>query len=647
MLSEVSRAGARILLVEDEGILAATLKRRLETMGYEIVGCAASGAEALLLAAETTPGLVLMDIVIQGPMDGVATAEELTRRSDVPVVFLTGHSLTETVQRASHVRNYGYLMKPFDDHELQATIEMALYRHQTEAQARLLQQALATAATGLVVADARSPGRPITLCNPAFERLTGYSAADVIGQPACFLQQANCDQEASAELHRALDEHRDCRITMINHRKDGQPFWNELTLSAVRNAVGEVTHFLLLHVDVSDRRRTEEALLQAQKLQALGQLASGIAHDFNNALTTVITFSGFVRDDLPEGDPRREDIVEVLRAADKATSLTRQLLSFSRPHPCAKRPFDINVTLANLARILARTLGKKIAVELTASAQPAMVRMDPIRLEQVLLNLAINARDAMQDGGGLRFTVSHAAASAGKPTTSAAGLVLIVVADTGCGMDDATRTRAFEPFFSTKAPDKGTGLGLASCYAIVTEAGGAIRVESEIGAGTTFTIELPACEEPGEDGATAADQASPDSKRHEVGTRCILVVTENGPLRRATARILRSAGYLVSEASDRSDAVRRLEEEPSLLVDLIVLDVTGSPDSDDAFVEQAKAAAPGARVLLTSWSLPPPPPLSHDPSDADEPALLARPYSESSLLRAIRGVLSAGRSALP
>ena len=259
----------KILLVEDEAIIALDLRQRLQGLGYEVTGIAANGADAQALARSTQPTLIFMDITIQGPIDGIETAKRISGQMDVPIVFLTAHTDTGTIRRAKEAKPYGYLVKPFEERELSATIEMAVYRHKTEAKARLLQHAITSASTGIVVADARDPRLSISICNPAFERITGYPSAEIVGQSPWFLEGQDTDATASADIRRALEDRRDCQMTMLVRRKDGTPLWTDVALSAVRNSVGEVTHFLFFHTDATARKHGIHAVPLAGRLRTI------------------------------------------------------------------------------------------------------------------------------------------------------------------------------------------------------------------------------------------------------------------------------------------------------------------------------------------------------------------------------------------
>jgi PAS domain S-box-containing protein len=252
------RSTTRILLVEDEAIVARDLTERLQGLGYHVLGTAATGKEALALAEATRPSLVFMDITIQGPIDGVETAKRMSSRMDVPIVFVTAHMDTGTIQRAKQAGPYGYLIKPLEEKEIITTIEMAVTRHRRDVPARLIEQAIASAGIGVVLASAHDPGAPITMCNSAFERMSGYKAAEVAGRSPWFMEGEGTSQEAREELRRALHQQQGCQISCLWNRRDGTPFWADVAVSVVRNESGDATHFLLCYTDASIRKRGED-----------------------------------------------------------------------------------------------------------------------------------------------------------------------------------------------------------------------------------------------------------------------------------------------------------------------------------------------------------------------------------------------------
>ncbi|MCC6750569.1 MAG: response regulator [Deltaproteobacteria bacterium] len=375
----------------------------------------------------------------------------------------------------------------------------------------------------------------------------------------------------------------------------------------------------------AEQATMQQQLLQSQRMEAMGQLAGGIAHDFNNILAVILSYATFVRDALPEGDERRADVVEVLKGADRAAGLTRQLLAFCRQQPAAARPTDLNESLTQLHKLLVRTLGDDIALSVLPSARPAVVRIDPVQFDQIVLNLAVNARDAMPGGGELRIVVRNDQDEEARP------VVRLSVSDTGTGMDEATQRRIFEPFFTTKERGKGTGLGLATCFAIVEKVGGRIRVESAPGRGSQFTVDLPLCDEPAHDQGRDWDIPLPASGE------AVLVVEDEPSLRRATARVLERAGYRVQVASDSLEAMRRIDALGDRLR-VVVTDVVMPGASGVDVAAYVARTAPHCRVILTSGYL----------TDAvhrrqpEELPMLWKPVPPRDLLRAVAQAISEG-----
>jgi two-component system, cell cycle sensor histidine kinase and response regulator CckA len=347
-----------------------------------------------------------------------------------------------------------------------------------------------------------------------------------------------------------------------------------------------------LRKTVRELEESRRQVLQAQKMESIGRLAGGVAHDFNNLLTAIISFSRFVMDDLAPGDPRRADLVEVLKAADSAARLTSQLLAFSRKRPVEPALLDLNQSVLRISRVLHRTLEASVHLRITESAEPIHVMFDPGQLDQLLMNLAVNARDAMPEGGTLTVEIasrgirSHGELADGDYAT-------LRISDTGTGMTDDVMSQIFEPFFSTKG-EKGTGLGLATCYGIVKQAQGHIDVESEPDNGSTFTIYLPRVSRAPQICA-AAPELAPVSKLSGL----VLVVEDQSPIRLTMTRSLAAVGFNVIEARTAEEAltlVADLEAKLSLLVtDVMLPGISGIKLAD-----QLRAQQPELRVLVCS-----------------------------------------------
>lgn len=379
------------------------------------------------------------------------------------------------------------------------------------------------------------------------------------------------------------------------------------------------------------RRRTAEleaGMRNTEKLQAVGQLAGGIAHDFNSYLTVVMSLTDLLLADPTTGDRQREDLREIRGMTERCAKLTRQLLTFSRQQPVRARPVDVNEAVSSALALVRTLLGERVTVRLDLARNAGKVLVDPGHLEQVLMNLVVNARDAMPDGGTLEVATRPAGQLLGDK-----GFLQLVVSDTGCGMDEATRSHVFEPFFTTKA--HGTGLGLSTVYGIVQQNGGSIRVDSAPGQGTRFSILLPLA---ATDSALASSTPPPGPTLLQ-GTEQLLLVEDEAVVRRAAVRILQRNGYRILEASCVREA---LEVTDSTLseIDLLVTDM-GLPDGDGRQVADALSQRrPQLRVLFTSGYV-----ATHGgsaPNVRPDEHFLPKPFAAQSLLRAVRGALTGG-----
>src|SRR5207237_1658240 len=341
-----------------------------------------------------------------------------------------------------------------------------------------------------------SPDGRFLSVNAAVVRILGYdSAADVLG-----LDMARDVYADAAERQRLVerDTYSDRQYDNVEatwKRRDGRLLTVQLSVRAVRNAAGRVEYYETFVRDVTDQRRLQQQVLQSQKMEAVGRLAGGIAHDFNNLLTVITSYSDLLLEDLAPGDAKRDDVEQVRKAADGAAALTRQLLAFSRQQVVEPRVVSLNTVVEGLQQILRRVIGEDIELAITLAPDLGAVRADVGQLEQVLMNLAVNARDAMPTGGRLTIETANVEHDPDYARDQEAAAVrrfaMLAVSDTGCGMDEATKARIFEPFFTTKEPGKGTGLGLATVYGIVQQAGGFIWVYSEPDQGTSFKVYLP------------------------------------------------------------------------------------------------------------------------------------------------------------
>lgn len=395
----------------------------------------------------------------------------------------------------------------------------------------------------------------------------------------------------------------------------------------LRRPGGEV-YVAGMALDVSDRLHLEEQLRQAAKMEAIGRLAGGVAHDFNNLLTGILGYCELVLDRLDDTSTLRSDVEEIQKAAHRAAALTRQLLAFGRKQVLQPRVLDLNTVVRNLDSLLRRVIGEDVS--LTVSLDPALgaIRADPGQLEQVILNLAVNAREAMPAGGHLRVATGASRWPGTDPPRPAAALI---VADSGLGMDEETRLRVFEPFFTTKAG--GTGLGLSTVYGIVKQSGGEVEVQSDPGSGTTFTVLFPVVS----DSPDAGDPvAAPVERTGRLET--ILVVEDEQPVRSLARRILERGGYRVLEAGDAAEALAVLERHPGS-IELLLSDLILPGTSGTVLAERVRRNRPGIRTLFMSGY-----PSSVTDSHGTTPIpsdFLQKPFTPTALLARVRDALAA------
>jgi PAS domain S-box-containing protein len=509
-------------------------------------------------------------------------------------------------------------------HFFQAVVRDVSQRKATEQSLRLLGMAIDQAAESIVIMDAQ---RRVEYVNPAFESVSGYAAAEVVGRdPRLLAADPGEDAVRHGEVWDVLESGKVWRGRWTNQTKGGRRYEEDAVVSPLFDANGRISHFVAVKRDVTREREIEGQLRQAQKMEAVGRLAGGIAHDFNNLLTVINGFCELVTLRLPPETPVRPQLEEIARAGDRAATLTRQLLAFSRKQVLQPRILDLNVLLREIERMLRRVIGEDVALVSELTPGIALVKADPGQIEQVVLNLAVNARDAMPRGGRLVLATSNVEIEEGERKGA---YVRLSVRDTGTGMSDEVKSHLFEPFFTTKEQGKGAGLGLATVYGIVSQSGGFLSVDSASGEGSTFHVHVPRTAEVAE----SVSQAESDAP---VGTEAILVVEDDATVRTFVSTTLRDAGYDVAEARNALEASELFRTR---LFELVLTDVIMPDGGGVALSELLLSQRPGLKVLLMSGYTDDQ--LAVHGVLETGVRLLEKPFSTQLLKRTVRAVLSA------
>jgi PAS domain S-box-containing protein len=487
-----------------------------------------------------------------------------------------------------------------------------------------------------------TPDGAITYVNPAFEELYGFSSEEVIGKTPRVLRSSAQDPTFYERFWQKLAANEVVHVEMINKAKDGTLVHVDATVNPILDDQGTRIGFLAIQRDITERKeaderhdRLEAQLRASQKMEAIGSLAGGIAHDFNNLLSVILSYAGFALSSLREGDPLRDDLLEVKKAGERAAALTHQLLAFSRKQVLLAVPLDLNEIAVGIEKLLRRVIGEDVELSLVLAPDVGLTLADRGQIEQVLMNLAVNARDAMPAGG--RLTIQTSNVELDEEQASAAAMapgpyVLLTVADTGCGMDEATRARIFEPFFTTKQVGKGTGLGLSTVYGIVKQSGGNIEVQSTPGQGTSFTIHLPRSRS----AVAAASRTAPPRSPGFIGTETILVVEDELAVRKLVERILRADGYTVLTAADGAEALQICDAHEGE-IHLVLTDVVLPQMSGKAIAERLVRHRPQIRVLYMSGYSGEA--IAQRGVLEAGVALLAKPFSPTALTSKVREVL--------
>src|SRR2546426_1072509 len=543
-----------------------------------------------------------------GARDGLSLLRDARQQGiETQVIVLTGRGAEEVAVEAMKAGAADYLSKTnISVESLERTVRHALalgaqerQRHQAEAALRASEERfralVENSSDALFLIDAE--GR-VTYVAASSQRHLGWKPDEMLGQSVFDFLHSDDRELAGIRMTEALQRPGETVAAEVRF-KHADPTWRIMKAVGVNRLKDPSVGAIIVNArDITERRKLEEQLRQAQKMEAVGQLAGGVAHDFNNLLTAILGYCNLMIDDIPKEDPLRQDLEEIKSAGERAAALTRQLLAFSRRQMLQPQVVDLNALVRQLEKLLRRLISED--VELVTALAPSLpaVKVDPASIEQVLVNLAVNARDAMPDGGRLTIETSTVELDSSyvgtHPSVVPGRYVMLTGSDTRQGMDAATRARIFEPFFTTKDQGKGSGLGLATVYGIIQQSGGSIWVYSEPGQGTSFKVYLPTTESTAS--TRASDRGGDSAKK---GWETVLLVEDEDAVRALAREVLRRHGYVVLEARHGLDALRLAERHPDT-IHLMVTDIVMPHMSGRDLADRLAEVRPKMKVLFMS-----------------------------------------------
>ncbi len=623
---------------EDDVILAQNL---LAKAGLEIDWEHAATEAQFVAALQLDPDIILADWHL--PTFSGKRALDLVRGRTprIPLIILSGAIGEENAIDAVLEGASDYVLKDRPGRLPQA-VRRALKQSELEherdlatAQRKLFFRAVEQSPASVIIADVEGA---IEYVNPKFERVTGYSASEVLGRNPRILKSGETTPHEYGHLWSVITSGKEWRGTFHNRRKDGTLFWERATISPIRDETGNTTHFIGIKEDITEQRQLEQRLLQVQKMESVGRLAGGIAHDFNNHLTVINGFCDLILHSLEPESSLHRQVTQIRKAGASAAQLTSQLLEFGRKQVVSAQPLDLSDVVQQTVPLLQQLIGEDIEVELQLSEALPGISGNTNQLEQVLMNLAANARDAMPSGGKVSITTKvwdvEEIPEFLERDYSPGRYVSLHFADNGEGMDEETLSHMFEPFFTTKRNGGGSGLGLATVYGIVRQMKGWVDVSSAPRQGTTFFIHFPAILSQTEH--TAEDALGQPEISWGNKTGSILVVEDQDALRSLIVDVLERRGYDVRQASNGMDALELAKSLTSL--DLLISDVVMPRMNGIDLARKLRELRPDIRCLLSSGYSPNQQALSAELRHGTR--FLPKPYALTDLLNLVEQTLS-------
>jgi two-component system, cell cycle sensor histidine kinase and response regulator CckA len=609
----------RILIVDDERHNRELLEVMLTPEGF-LLETAASGKEALAIVAQEPPDLILLDVMMPG-MDGYQVTAEIKGNrvtSNIPVILVTALDDRNAKLLGLNAGAEDFLSKPVDHAELSVRVRNLLrlkaYGDYCDKYTQTLEREVASRTADLAESErlyrSTFDAAPVGIVHVGLDGRwlrVNQRLCDLLGYPREELQRIGQELMQSEEVAGEAESFRQMAAgTLDRHvvdekryrRRDGSFVWVRVNMSVHRDADGRPQHFIKVIEDITERRTLEAQIRQTNKMDAVGRLASGVAHDFNNLLTVILGFAEILTTDADMEDKYGRDLAEITKAAQRASGLTKQLLAFSRQQVLHAVPLDVNGLITEMTGMLGRLIGEHIEVALALAPNLPQALADRGQLEQVVMNLLVNARDAMPGGGSVTIETAGVElenSSFHDEEIRQGHYVMLAISDTGCGMSWETQRRLFEPFFTTKETGKGTGLGLSTTYGIVKQSKGYIWVYSEPGLGTTFKVYLPCSNHDVALQAVSSVVTAPVRSTSET----VLLVEDEAGVRRLSKRILENAGYRVLEAASGEDAEKLFAAQADS-IDLVVTDVIMPGCGGPELLGRLQVLAPALRALYMS-----------------------------------------------
>ncbi|MCB0214221.1 MAG: response regulator [Anaerolineae bacterium] len=638
----------RVLLIEDnpgDAYLIKFLLKESMTAEFQVKNAERLATGLDLLETEDFD-VILLDLQLPDSY-GFETLETVQQHIfHIPIVLLTGLDDEAFALEAVREGAQDYLVKgKIESDLLVRTLKYAIERKQAEQMIRRrnlelallneerhrLSTALEQTAESIIITD--SDNR-IVYVNPAFEKVTGYTHGEVIGLSPDFLNSKNHDKERYLALQRAIEAGRVWQGRLTGIKKDKTLYIFESTVTPVRDDDGTIVNYVSVQRDVTREMALEEQYRQAQKMEAVGQLAAGIAHDFNNLLTVINGFAALLQTEIDEDDYAQESVERILHAGRRAADLVSKLLAFSREQAITPEIVDLNHVITDITKMLDSMAGEHIDLDIDLNPDLWLTKTDPVQIEQAVINLVVNARDAMPEGGQLSIKTSNVVLDKDNSLDALPGKYIeLSVSDTGAGMSDEVKSHIFEPFFTTKEVGQGTGLGLAIVFGIIKQSDGHIQVQSELNQGTTFKIYLPWVNDVPRPAVRPVPQVAPNC-----GFETILFVEDDTEMRALIKWVLQKYNYKLVEAKNGEDALKiyesRTEPIHMLLTDVVMPGMGGK-----ALAEQLLGKQPQLKVVyMSGYSNDA---ITHYGVSENGPNFLRKPFTPIDLVNKIRDMFDA------